>query len=172
MDQPKQYEATVKLGATTATDDPESVEQPFGPAHGPGYAAPAVTRPQIDAVLPRFVGAIQQRPPAFSAMKVGGRRAYDLARDGKPPELEARTVHVYGIALLEYDWPLLRLRIDCGRGTYIRSIARDLGEAIGVGGYLTRLRRTRVGEFAVERAVPLERLLADGVAPHLVPLPP
>jgi tRNA pseudouridine55 synthase len=167
MDQPKQYEATVKFGATTATDDPESAEAPFSPGHAPGYVAGSVTLPQIRNVLPRFIGQIQQRPPAYSALKVGGKRAYNLARSGESVELQARTVQVYGIELLEYAWPLLRLRIDCGRGTYIRAIARDLGEALGVGGYLTELRRTRIGSFAIEHAVTMERILQDGVTPHL-----
>src|SRR2546423_10707963 len=93
MDQPKQYEATVKLGATTVTDDPESSEAPFSPAHGPGYVPPS--RQQIELAIPSFVGAIQQRPPSFSAMKIAGRRAYDLARRGSDVKLQPRTVHVY-----------------------------------------------------------------------------
>jgi tRNA pseudouridine55 synthase len=164
MDQPKQYDATVKLGATTATDDPESPEVPFA-----GLGAPP-ERSAVESLLPRFRGAIEQRPPAFSALKIAGKRAYELARRGEAVELQPRTVHVYGIELLEYQWPHVRLRIDCGRGTYIRSIARDLGEALGTGGYLTALRRTRVGPFAIEAAVTLEKLLADGIAPHLQPL--
>jgi tRNA pseudouridine55 synthase len=160
MDAPKQYEATVKLGATTPTDDVESPEVPV-----PVPAAP--TEADVAAALPRFVGTILQRPPAFSAMRVEGRRAYDLARRGAPVELEPRPVRVYGIDLLDFDYPLLRLRIDCGRGTYVRAIARDLGEALGTGGYLTQLRRTRVGDFMVASAVELERLKSDGVAPHL-----
>jgi len=167
MDQPKRYETTVKLGATTATDDPESPETPLSPGQAPGYVAGSMTLARIRDVLPRFIGEIQQRPPAFSALKIGGKRAYDLARRGENVELQARTVQVYGIELLDYTWPLLRLRIDCGRGTYIRSIARDLGEALGVGGYLTQLRRTRVGSFAIEQAVTLERILQEGVTPHL-----
>src|SRR5688500_2377558 len=90
MNAPKQYEATVKFGATTATDDSESPEEPFAEGE-----ISSVTREQIEAMLSRFIGAIQQRPPAFSAMKVGGRRAYDLARKGHDVELAARTVHVY-----------------------------------------------------------------------------
>jgi len=167
MDQPKQYETTMKFGATTATDDPESPEMPV-PSAGP------VSLDRVNDALVMFVGPVQQRPPAFSAMKIGGRRAYDLARDGKPVELEARTVNVYGIELLDYAWPLLRLRIDCGRGTYIRAIARDLGEALGVGGYVTQLRRTRVGDFRVEEAVSLDRLTshdAAGIAAHIRPIP-
>lgn len=162
MDSPKQYEATVKLGATTATDD---LESPEIPAPVPPRARPAAAT--VAGATQRFVGDIMQRPPSFSAMKVDGRRAYDLARRGHAVELEPRPVRVYGIEILEYDWPLLRLRIDCGRGTYIRSIARDLGEALGTGGYLTQLRRIRIGDFTAEFAVTVERLKADGVAPHL-----
>jgi len=120
-------------------------------------------------------------PPNFSALKVGGRRAYDLARKGQAVELKPRTVTVYGIELLDYASPFLRLRIDCGRGTYIRSIARDLGARLGVGGHLTQLRRTRVGEYHVDRAVTLEALLrqdaaaqdvtAQDITSHLLPMP-
>lgn len=184
MDQPKQYDATVKFGATTVTDDLESPEQPY---RGSGVSAetPAScdtadqrtsaleilgqdAQATLIAALARFVGEIQQRPPAYSAMKIGGRRAYELARKGQSVELEPRTVRIYGIELLEFSWPTARLRIDCGRGTYIRSIARDLGEVLGVGGYLTALRRTRVGEFGVDRAVSLEQLERDGVETYLL----
>ena len=150
MDEPKQYEATVKLGATTPTDDPESEETPW-PAAAAGVTA--VTIEAVRAAIAPLVGEIVQRPPAFSALKVAGQRAYDLARDGKPVELEPRKVRVYGIELLHYAWPLARLRINCGRGTYVRAIARDLGAALNVGGHLTQLRRTRVGPFTAEDAV-------------------
>ena len=166
MDQPKQYETIIKFGATTATDDPESPET--------AIPCEAVPIERVRRSLRQFVGSVQQRPPAFSAMKVAGRRAYDLARDGEAVALEPRTVNVYGIDLLDYAWPLLRLRIDCGRGTYVRAIGRDLGAALGVGGYLTQLRRTRVGDFRVEDAVPLERLTAHtdaGIAAHIQSLP-
>src|SRR6476661_2773688 len=116
MGQPKRYDATVKFGATTETDDLESPEHPT-----PDAAA-------IDAVLLRFIGAIQQRPPAYSALKINGRRACDRVRDGETIVPEPRTVNIYGIDVLEFQWPDLRLRIDCGRGTYVRAIARDLGE--------------------------------------------
>ena len=162
MDAPKQYETTVKLGASTATDDVESpqiVTESLPPEPPAAADVAAAVRP--------FVGEILQRPPAFSAMRIDGRRAYDLARQGKPVELKPRPVRVYGIDIIEYTWPLLRLRIDCGRGTYIRSIARDLGEALGTGGYLTQLRRTRIGDYVIDAAVTLERLQAEGVAPHL-----
>jgi tRNA pseudouridine55 synthase len=164
MDAPKQYEATVKLGATTATDDPESPEVP-APPHKPPTAA------AVSAVVPRFVGDILQRPPAYSAMKVQGRRAYDLARGGNLVQLEPRPVRVYGIDVLEYEWPHVRLRVDCGRGTYVRAIARDLGVALGTGGYLTQLRRTRVGPFGVDNAVTVERLKGEAVEEFLLPVP-
>jgi tRNA pseudouridine55 synthase len=168
MDQPKQYETTVKFGATTATDDLESPEIPWS---NPDGTAPAgeISREQILQQLPAFVGSISQRPPNFSAMKVGGKRAYDLARRGSPVELAARVVRVYSIELIDYTWPLLRLRIDCGRGTYIRSIARDLGAQLNVGGYLTQLRRTRVGQFSVEAAASLDELTAGNLASFVVP---
>jgi tRNA pseudouridine55 synthase len=160
MDEPKQYEATVKFGATTPTDDPDSEETPT-----PG-AAPA-SEESLRAALAPLVGEVVQRPPAFSALKLGGRRAYDLARRGHDVELKPRTVRVYGIELLGYEWPLARLRIDCGRGTYVRAIARDLGEALRVGGHLTQLRRTRVGPFRADDAVTTERLQSEGVERHL-----
>lgn len=162
MDEPKQYEATIKLGATTATDDPESPEQPTAHAAEVGPA-------DVREVLPRFVGEILQRPPAFSALKVGGRRAYDLARKGAHVDLSPRPVRVDSIELLEFQWPLLRIRVDCGRGTYIRALARDVGAALNVGGYLTALRRTRIGRFDVSSAATLEVLRATGIPPHLAP---
>ena len=170
MDAAKQYEATVLFGATTATDDPESPPVPWTPAAG-GPLTP-VPRDHVEAALPSFVGRILQRPPAFSAMKIDGRRAYDIARKGGDVALEARPVNVYAIDVVDYAWPRLCLRIDCGRGTYIRAIARDLGEALDVGGYLTELRRTRIGPYTAHDAVALDRLAADGVIAHLRPVPP
>jgi len=164
MGQPKGYEATVKLGATTETDDVEGREVPT-----PGAAA--LARELIEAAVCRFVGAIEQRPPVYSALKIGGRRACDRVRGGESVEVKARTVRVYGIEIVGYSWPLLRLRLECGRGTYVRSIARDLGEALGVGGYLVELRRTRIGEFHVRDAVTLEELTKTGVAPNLRTVP-
>ncbi len=164
MDQPKRYDATVRLGGTTATDDPEAAEVPW-----PDAVAPATEA--VVAVLPRFVGRVMQRPPAFSAMKVAGRRAYDLARGGQALVLPPRPVDVYGIELLGYSWPLLRLRVDCGRGTYVRALARDVGEALDVGGHLAELRRTRVGPFDAADAVRPDELTADGLVARLLPVP-
>ncbi len=162
MSQPKQYEAQIELGATTETLDPTSPRIVTAGAVAPSLEA-------VRAVVPRFIGRILQTPPAYSALKIGGHSAYKLARRGLAPRLEARPVHVYDLQILDYQWPALRIRVDCGRGAYVRCLARDIGEALGVGGYLTALRRTRVGEFRIERAVTLERLEAEGVAAHLLP---
>lgn len=163
MGQPKRYEATVKLGATTATDDLESPEIPAADA-------PRPSREEIEKAAAGLVGMIQQRPPAFSALKVGGRRAYESARRGKPLELKPRSVRIDAIEILSWQWPLLRLRIDCGRGAYIRAIARDLGEGLKTGGYLTELRRTRIGSFDVAQAVTLDQLQEQGIEKHLQPI--
>jgi tRNA pseudouridine55 synthase len=166
MDQPKQYQAVIKLGATTATDDPESPQVPW-----PTLKSPPPDDLEIESILLRFDGQILQTPPTFSALKVDGKRAYKLARSGTPPVMTPRPVMIYGIEKLDYTWPLLKLRIDCGRGTYIRALARDIGAALDVGGHLTELRRTRIGKFKVESAVTLESLSPASLQKHLFPLP-
>lgn len=162
MGSPKQYEATLKLGVTTRTLDTEAPEIPFADGVVPD-------RDRIDATLLQFVGEIEQVPPAFSALKVDGKPAYALARKGRPVELEPRRVRVYGLEVMEYSWPLLRLRVDCGRGFYVRALARDIGQALGCGGYLTELRRTRVGEYRVEEGVQLDSLTSENVRAAIRP---
>ena len=163
MGELKTYLATIKLGATTATDDPESHEQ--------ACENPVVpTNAQIQQLLPRFQGEIEQRPPNYSAIKLAGRPAYDRARSGETLSLKPRKIHIYAIELLDYAWPLLKLRVDCGRGTYIRSIARDLGEALNVGGYLTELRRTRIGAYHVDKAFSLNQLNAENIRECIFPI--
>jgi len=146
---PKQYDARIRLGATSNTDDAdgEVVESP---------TAPIPTLAMIESAIPAFVGTIQQLPPQFSALKVQGQRAYDLARRGADVPLQPRPVRVDSILLHGFNWPSLDLRIDCGKGTYIRSIARDLGAVLGVGGLVQTLRRTLVGPFAAERGIQLD----------------
>ena len=156
MNQPKAYQATVRLGGTTATDDPESAVVPT-----PG--AVEIDAATVAEAVRKFIGPIMQRPPAFSAIKVGGRRAYKQARRGQIVELAERQVRIDDIRIDAYQWPDLKLTIECGRGAYIRAIARDLGAALGVGGYLTELRRIRVGEFFAAEAVTLDRLAEPGV---------
>jgi tRNA pseudouridine55 synthase len=110
----------------------------------------------VESLLATFVGPQEQTPPAFSAAKVTGRRAYDLARAGRTVVLTPRRVEIYAVELLSYDYPLLEVDVSCGKGTYIRSLARDLGERLSCGGYVESLRRTAVGPFLVEKAVTLD----------------
>jgi tRNA pseudouridine55 synthase len=145
----KTYRAGILLGARSDTDDADGTITPVAGASAPGPAA-------VRACLDGFVGETAQVPPAYSAAKVTGRRAYDLARRGEEVELQPRTVQVYGIAVLAYEYPHLELEVRCGKGTYIRALARDLGERLGCGGLVSTLRRTRVGPFTVEDAVPLD----------------
>ena len=158
----KQYLTTVKLDATTATDDPETPEQPIAAdAAVPGAAT-------VSAAAVQFVGPIQQMPPVYSALKISGRRACDLVRKGQAVQLQPRLVRIDAIEIVSYQWPLLKLKIDCGRGTYIRSLGKDIGAALGVGGYLTELCRTRIGPYHLENAATLETLAADGIEKHLL----
>ena len=149
----KRYDTTIDLTAFTTTDDVqgERTEVPLAP----GRAAP--TRAEIERLLAeRFTGTVMQRPPAFSAMKVGGRRAYALARAGQAPELAPRPVTIHSVTVTSYEWPVLALSMHCGKGTYVRSLARELGMALGTGGHCTMIRRTAVGDFTLDRAVPLD----------------
>jgi tRNA pseudouridine55 synthase len=142
----KTYRTRILFGFTSTTDDADGELTPSVVGEIPTEAA-------IREMLPQFVGEISQVPPAVSALKIDGKRAYDLVRRGTEVKPEARTVRVDEIRLLAYDWPHLDLEIDCGKGTYIRSIARDLGERLGCGGLVQTLRRTRVGMFTVEQGI-------------------
>lgn len=145
MGSPKSYLTTVKLGATTPTLDPTSAETAISDR--------VPKEEDIREALQKFAGDILQMPPAFSALKIGGRRAYDLARKGRPVELQPRPVRVYRIGFVSYAYPYLNLDMDVGRGFYVRSLAQDIGMALGTGGYLTALRRTRVGPFDADSAL-------------------
>jgi len=147
----KEYAAVVDLSAFTTTDDLE------GPREEIAVTTPPM-REQIQAVLPRFIGDIMQMPPAFSALKIGGRKAYDLAREGKAPPLQPRPVRIDAIRIDAYDWPRLSLHITSGKGVYIRSLARELGAALATGGHLAALRRTRVGVHSITDALTLDAL--------------
>lgn len=165
----KRYLAEIDLSAFSSTDDREGerTEVPVG--------APP-TREAIEGVLAGFVGVVQQRPPVHSAVHIAGRRAYAIAREadrqgGQAERPPARPVVIHEIRLLEFDWPRLTIDIRCGKGTYIRSLARDLGEALGTGGMLAALRRTAVGGYSLEMALPLDDL-PERIEPHdLSPVP-
>jgi tRNA pseudouridine55 synthase len=149
--QPKSYVAHIALGATSDTDDPTGQIAPAQDAH-------ALAEELVRGVLKKFVGTIEQIPPAHSAVHVAGRRAYKLARAGKDFALAARTVEVHRIDVLAYAYPALELAVSCGGGTYIRALARDIGSALGCGGYCSRLVRTAVGVFTLGQAVAPEDL--------------
>jgi tRNA pseudouridine55 synthase len=156
----KRYETVIDLSAFTTTDDVEGPRTDVVPGT-PGAATAPPVRAQVAQVLAeRFTGTVMQRPPAFSAMKVGGRRAYALARQGAAPNLAPRPVRIDAIDILDYAWPRLTLDIRCGKGTYVRSIARELGEALGTGGHCASIRRTAVGAWTASRAVTVEALPA------------
>jgi tRNA pseudouridine55 synthase len=151
MDADKAYRFTIAWGRSTATCDRE------GETVAESGARP--TAAEVEAVLPRFVGEISQVPPAYSAIKIDGERAYDLARAGEVVELAARTVTIHSAHVAEApDVDHVTLEIECGKGTYVRAIARDLAEILGACGHVSALRRTRVGGFTEQSAVTLELL--------------
>ncbi len=147
----KEYTATLQLGATTPSYDREhTVDYTYPTAH--------IDERLIKETLPKFVGEIKQVPPAYSACKVNGDRAYKLMRKGKDVPLKAKTLQVDEIEMTRFDKDAMQLsiRVVCGKGTYIRALARDIGEALGSGAFLTALRRTRVGDTRVENCVTLD----------------
>jgi tRNA pseudouridine55 synthase len=158
----KTYRAGVQLGARSDTDDADGTVTPVPVASPPDLAT-------VCARLQEFLGEQQQVPPAFSAAKVRGARAYALARRGKDVELQPRSVQIYGIDVLAYEFPRLDLEVRCGKGTYIRSLARDLGDRLGCGGLIAELRRTSVGPFTVAEAVSLQASAAEARA-RLLPV--
>jgi tRNA pseudouridine55 synthase len=150
---PKTYRSTFLLGHRSDTDDADGTVTPVSVA-----APPTLT--EVTAALAGFVGEIDQVPPSFSAAKVTGQRAYALARKGADVDLKPRRITVHGIDALSYAWPRLDVEVRCGKGTYIRSLARDLGQRLGCGGLVEVLRRTKVGPFEADAAVSLD---ADAV---------
>lgn len=160
---PKVYRAAILLGCTSDTDDADGSIVANENAIAPDLAS-------VEACLAGFVGTILQTPPAYSAAKLGGRRAYALARRGDDVDLQARRIRIDCIKLLAYEYPRLQVEIRCGKGTYIRSLARDLGERLGCGGLIETLRRTAVGPFTVEAAFPLDSDAAQARARLMPPL--
>ena len=159
---PKHYVGTFLLGRQSATEDVEGdvTELPH---------APRPTREEIETAAQRFFGWIQQRPPTFSALKVQGRPAYKLARRGKPVELAPRPVQIHRIELRAYQYPELILEIECGGGTYVRSLGRDLAESLGTAAVMSALMRTRIGRFSIDDAVDPRELTPDNWIAFLQP---
>lgn len=151
----KEYTATLQLGATTPSYDCEhTVNMTYPTRH--------ITRELIESVLTQFVGDIQQVPPIYSAVMVDGYRAYTLARQGSEAELKAKTIHIDEIELTDFNPETMQMsiRVGCGKGTYIRSLARDIGEALGSGAFLTALCRTRLGDVRIEDCLTLDEFPA------------
>jgi tRNA pseudouridine55 synthase len=148
----KEYLATLQLGASTASHD---MEHPVDEV----FPTEQITRERIEQVLTSFVGDVQQVPPVYSAVCVNGKRAYQLSRKGKDFEIKAKTVHIEEIELLHFDEEMMQMsiRVVCGKGTYIRSLARDIGEALDSAAYLTSLCRTRVGDISLQQCITLEQ---------------
>ncbi len=146
----KVYEATIALGATTPSFDLETeIDATFPTEH--------ITEQLVRDVLSKFIGPIEQVPPAFSACKVDGKRAYELARKGKEVELKPKLLVIDDIELLNYSPQSITVRVTCSKGTYIRALARDIGQALGSGAHLTALRRTRVGDFDISSCLSVDQ---------------
>lgn len=145
----KEYIATIALGATTPSYDLETeIDARYPTVH--------ITRELVEEVLAKFTGRIEQVPPAFSACKIDGKRAYKMARKGDAVELKPKILVIDEIELLEYSPESITIRVVCSKGTYIRALARDIGAALGSGGHLTALRRTRVGDVTIDRCLSLD----------------
>ena len=144
--QTKEYVATLQLGATTPSFDLEKeIDQTYPTAH--------ITREKVEKVLSTFVGTIQQVPPVFSACKIDGRRAYDMARKGQEVTLKAKTLVIDELELLQFALPVIKIRVVCSKGTYIRALARDIGAALDSGAHLIALERTRIGRITLDQCI-------------------
>jgi tRNA pseudouridine55 synthase len=159
---PKSYRGTFLLGRRSETDDVEGSVEPLKAAVEP-------TRADIEAALPQFLGEILQRPPAHSAVHVAGRRAYELARRGKLVELAPRAVTIHRFAIRRYEYPALEIDIECGSGTYVRALGRDLADALGTAAVMSALERSAIGPFRVEDAIPLDELKQETLPERLRP---
>lgn len=160
----KEYVATIALGATTPSFDLET-------AIDATYPTDHITREGVEQVLAKFVGTIEQVPPAFSACKVDGRRAYKMARKGKEVEIKPKTLVIDEIELLEFAPTQIVIRVVCSKGTYIRALARDIGLALESGGHLTALRRTRVGDATIEKCQSVDDVISFLDTVELPPVP-
>ncbi|MCF7846285.1 MAG: tRNA pseudouridine(55) synthase TruB [Candidatus Peribacteraceae bacterium] len=154
----KEYEAELTFGSTSSTDDADGELTPFPESK-------KFARPELEKVLPEFIGVIHQIPPQFSAIKIAGQSAHRLARSGQKVKLKSREVEIHEIKIRNFDFPRTEISVRCGSGTYIRSLARDLGARLESGAYLSKLTRTRVGDFTLNRALPLRSIRAEKILP-------
>ena len=167
MSEDKEYEGTMTLGATTSTQDRQGEVQET-------REVPAFTAEQIDAAFARYTGDFEQIPPMVSAIKKDGVPLYKLARKGETVEREPRLIHVYRFVIDRFSLPEIDFTVSCTKGTYVRTLAADLGEMVGCGAHLTALRRTASGQFSLEEAKPLNELLELSeveLQKHILPMP-
>lgn len=150
----KEYVAEIKLGEESSTDDEEGEKTELEVSKFSSYK-------NVEKVIHKFAGNIEQIPPVYSAIKIGGKKAYELARKNIKIELKPREIEIKEIEILDYKWPFLKIRMVTGPGVYIRALARDIGRKLGVGGYLVDLERTRVGDFTKEKAIEVSKLKAN-----------
>ena len=159
----KTYEATLQLGVTTDTEDIFGEVLTRREVH--------ISETEFSSILPAFRGKIMQVPPMYSALKINGQKLVDLARKGKTVERQPREIEIFELTLLEFNGDTARLRVRCSKGTYIRTLCKDIGEALGCGGCMAALRRVQAGEYTIEEAVPLQELLdAEDSEPYLRPV--
>ncbi len=158
----KTYEVTMKLGQTSTTGDPEGI------ITSTKNVRSDIKRSKVEKVLNLFIGEIMQVPPAYSAIKVDGQRAYKLARAGKEVKLEPRKITVYSIQLTDYSYPLVRFTAEVSSGTYVRSLVEDIGKDLKIGAYMTALKRTKVGTFTLIEALEPQNLTAEHIYEHLL----
>lgn len=149
----KTYKATLKLGETSSTGDDEGEKTPV--------SKQKPSEEEINAALNSFIGEINQTPPAYSAVKINGKRAYKLAREGKEVKLEPRQVKIYSVKLINYSYPTVDFEVEVSSGTYIRSLAEDIGQKLGTGAYLSGLERTKVGSFSLDQTIGLTGVNID-----------
>lgn len=146
----KEYEATLKLGETSTTGDPEGEVKKV--------KSRKYSKKEVEEALKVFIGEIAQRPPAYSAIKIDGQRAYKKARKGEEVKIPKRKVNIYTLELIDYEYPLLKFRVKCSSGTYIRTLGQDIAENLGTKGYLMELRRTKIGEYDIKDAQKISSL--------------
>ena len=152
----KWYEATIELGKSSTTGDPEGEITTHEVVKIP-------TREEVETVCRKFIGQITQTLPAFSAIKINGKRAYQLAREGKQIEMPSRQVEIYALEILDYQYPTLKIRAHVSSGTYIRTLGEDIGKVLTTSAYLTALRRIQVGPYKIEDAVTLDNFMAENL---------
>lgn len=159
QDRKKKYVAEFILGQTSDTDDVT------GKITHQTDCVP-ISKNDLESLLPQWIGEVQQTPPAYSAVHVNGKRAYDLARKGRDFELKAKTVQIDSLKLTHFEWPNFRLEMECGSGTYVRSLGRDLGKELGCGAVMSSLVRTAIGDFTIEDSVSVEEITKESISKH------